>query len=264
MSHVKFKEQAAEMDAIRLVAVDVDGCLSAGEAQPIDLDLLRFIAELNDRSREDPWTPAVTYITGRGAEYVEVIQQLTRGYLPVIYEVGSAALLPATYQFVYSPFIAAEAFEHIREARERLVRTLGEAGRACCQPGLELTLSIYPIAPVTMEECKQEVDALLEPYRQNLKVEQSRTCIDVLPRGAGKDNGLRWLADLVQMPFSVMAGFGDSPNDQAFLELVAFSGAPANAHPQVKQTVDYVSPHPNGKGVRDFLERCLAHNQAQR
>ncbi len=106
MIHVKSRGLVGDSEAIRLVAVDVDGCLSAGEAQPIDLELLRFIAELNDRSREDPWTPAVTYITGRGAEYVEVIQQLTHGYLPVIYEVGSAALLPATYQFVYSPFIA--------------------------------------------------------------------------------------------------------------------------------------------------------------
>ncbi|MGQ9599291.1 MAG: HAD family hydrolase [Anaerolineae bacterium] len=264
MINVKAKRQTTDPGPIRLVVVDVDGCLSGGEAQPIDLDLLRFLAELNDQSREDPWTPAVTYITGRGAEYVEVIQQLTRGYFPVIYEMGAAALLPAAYQFIYSPFIATEAFEHIHEARERLACTLGRAKRAYYQPGLELTLSIYPVAPMTIEECKQEVDAILEPYRQNLKIEQSRTCVDVMPLGAGKDNGLRWLADLVQIPFSVMAGFGDSPNDRAFLDLVAFSGVPANAHPQVKQRVDYVSPYPNGKGVHDFLERCLAYNQARK
>lgn len=250
-----------EQDLLRLVAVDVDGCLSAGESQPIDLGLLQYMAELNDRSRQDPLAPAITFITGRSAQYVEVIQQLTRGYLPVIYEVGSAALLPQEYRFLYNPVLHPEVFESIRQARDRVRSTLGKANRAYYQPGLELTISVYPTPPVTLEECGREVDALIEPYRFWLKVERSRTCIDILPQEAGKATGLRWLADLAQIPFSAMAGIGDSPNDWPFLELVALSGAPTNAHPEVKGAVDYLSPWPEGQGVRDFLERCLEYNR---
>ncbi len=251
-------------ELLRLVAVDVDGCLSGGESQPIDLGLLQYMAELNDRSRQDPLVPAITFITGRSAQYVEVIQQLTRGYQPAIYEVGSAALLPQEYRFLYNPILRPEAFDSIRQARDRIRSTLGQANRAYYQPGLELTISVYPIAPVTMEECGREVEALIEPYRSWLKVERSRTCIDIVPREAGKATGLRWLADLAQVPFSAMAGIGDSPNDRSFLELVAFSGAPANAHPDLKGFVDYVSAFPEGRGVRDFLERCLEYNQTLR
>jgi hypothetical protein len=251
-------------ELLRLVAVDVDGCLSGGESQPIDLGLLGYMAELNDRSRQDPLVPAITFITGRSAQYVEVIQQLTRGYLPAIYEVGSAALLPQEYRFLYNPILRPEAFDSIRQARDLIWSTLGKANRAYYQPGLELTISVYPIPPVTMEECGQQVDALMEPYQEWLKVERSRTCIDILPREAGKATGLHWLADLAGVPFSAMAGIGDSPNDGPFLELVAFSGAPANAHPEVKGAVDHLSPWPEGRGVRDFLERCLEYNQGQR
>jgi HAD superfamily hydrolase (TIGR01484 family) len=248
-------------EMLHLVSVDVDGCLSAGEAQPIDLDVLRYIGQLNDRSRTDPLVPGISFITGRGAEYVEVIIQLTRAYLPAIYECGAAALLPAEYRFVYSPFLDPDAFEHIRRARDLFWSKLGKTKRAYYQPGLELTLSIFPLEPMTMDECRQEIQALYEPNQEQLMVQQARTCIDVLPQGGGKGNGLRWLSELTQLPFSTLAGIGDSPNDLPFLELVAFSGAPANAHPDVKRSVDYVSPYPEAKGVRDFLNQCLAYNQ---
>lgn len=248
-------------EILRIVAVDVDGCLSAGEAQPIDLDLLRYIGELNERSRNEPLVPGITFITGRGAEYVEVIIQLTRGYLPAIYECGAAALLPMEYRFVYSPFLDPDAFDHIRQARDLFWSELGKANRAYYQPGLELTLSVYPVEPMTMEDCNREIRALYEPYQQQLIVQQARTCIDILPQGGGKGNGLQWLSELTQLPFSEMAGIGDSPNDLPYLELVAFSGAPANAHGDVKQFVDYVSPYPEAQGVRDFLEHCLIYNQ---
>src|SRR5438874_2289956 len=53
---------------IRLIVVDVDGCLTAGEGQPLDFQALARIARTNMRARADPRTPSVTLCTAWPAE----------------------------------------------------------------------------------------------------------------------------------------------------------------------------------------------------
>jgi 3-deoxy-D-manno-octulosonate 8-phosphate phosphatase KdsC-like HAD superfamily phosphatase len=246
---------------IKLVAIDVDGCLSEGECRPLDLELLRYFGELNELSKSDPMVPAITHITGRSAQYMEVLIQLTRGYMPAIYESGAAALLPQNYRFLYSPYLKPHSLRNMRHARGLIADELEEKGLAFVQPGLELTLSAYPIEPFTMEQLYEQIILIFAPYRDDVIVEQTRTCVDVMPVGSGKAYGLRWLSELSSTPFTAMAGFGDSGNDLAFLDLVAYSGAPSNAVAETKESVKYLSPYSNGRGVRDFLEQCLRINK---
>jgi len=78
-----------------------------------------------------------------------------------------------------------------------------------------------------------------------------------LPAGIDKGQGVRWLAELVGISLDDMAGIGDSPPDLSFLRIVGRAAAPANAHPEVKAAVGYVSPFRNGKGVVDIIRRWM-------
>src|SRR6266516_3921295 len=130
---------------IRLIVVDIDGCLTAGEGRPLDFRSLAKIARFNSRARTDPRTPAVTLCSGRPAPYVEVMHQAIGGHVPALYEHGCGMLVPEHYGFRTHPSLQGVAQDEFRAAiklvRERLVGT----GRAYFQPGKEHSASLYPI-----------------------------------------------------------------------------------------------------------------------
>jgi hydroxymethylpyrimidine pyrophosphatase-like HAD family hydrolase len=81
------------------------------------------------------------------------------------------------------------------------------------------------------------------------------TCINVLVRGVDKAEGVRWLSRETGIPLGDMAGVGDSESDVKFMQLLRWSGAPANAHASVKQLAHYTSPYDDGPGLVDILAR---------
>ena len=64
----------------------------------------------------------------------------------------------------------------------------------------------------------------------------------------------------MEVPLSRIGGVGDSSSDLTFLTMVGFAAAPANAAPDVKERVHYVSPFEDGEGLMDILERCVAES----
>ena len=90
---------------IRLVVIDVDGCLTGGEGQPLDFRGLARVAQTNLRSRTDPYTPAVTLCTGRPAPYVEVMHQAVAGHVPALYD--AALRHPLVHALEHTFFMSA-------------------------------------------------------------------------------------------------------------------------------------------------------------
>ncbi len=58
------------MKKIELLAVDVDGCITRGEGEPVDIGVLSRLQEINALSGTDPDIPAVTLCTGRQQPFV--------------------------------------------------------------------------------------------------------------------------------------------------------------------------------------------------
>src|SRR5437867_4870928 len=80
---------------VRLVLLDIDGCLTAGEASPLNFGVLDQLQQVNRRAAEDPMVPAISLCTGRPEPYVELMTQAIAGYLPAIWENGAGLYLPA-------------------------------------------------------------------------------------------------------------------------------------------------------------------------
>lgn len=81
--------------------------------------------------------------------------------------------------------------------------------------------------------------------------------IEVLPAGASKGAGLRWLLEQMAVePAQVMA-IGDGENDIEMLEMVGLGVAMANAHPRLKAAADVQTGDNENSGVADAIGRFV-------
>jgi HAD superfamily hydrolase (TIGR01484 family) len=241
--------------AVRLAVVDIDGCLTPGEADDWNWEALQAIRELNRRARQGEAVPAITLCTGRQEPYVEVLMQAIGAYLPGIYENGCGLYFPDGYRFVEHPSVTAPVREALVAAKETLRRLVVAPGLGYFQPGKEASLTLYPLPGTSVSRLHQAVTASLSGHDAVFTVQASVSCVDVTPAGIDKGVGVRWLSEEIYIPLAHMGGIGDSASDLKFLRLVGQSAAPANAAAEVKAAVGYVSPYGDGDGVVDILSR---------
>lgn len=242
-------------NSVRLVVVDVDGCLTPGEGQPWNFEALSYVARLNREARHNPQMPAVTLCTGRQEPYVEVLMQAIDAHLAAIYENGGGLYFPQEYRFVESPRITRQMRETLSEVKAALRQEIVETGRGYFQPGKEVSLTLYPTHHTTVPELYRIAVGVLNAHQAHYTAQASVSCVDILPQGVDKGTGVKWLSDETGLPLAQIGGIGDSTSDLKFLRLVGHSAAPANATDEVKATVGYVSLYEDGDGVVDILHR---------
>jgi hydroxymethylpyrimidine pyrophosphatase-like HAD family hydrolase len=214
------------MTEIRLIVLDIDGVVSDGEAQPLDLRLFARLGAMNQAARTDPKRPSVTFCTGRPAPYLEVLLQAVDGHLPGVYENGAGI------------------YDH---------ETLIQDKTVYFQPGKQHSLTIFPVDPTRIQELKELTAQALGPLSEQVDLVYSTSCLNILPRGVDKGKGLTFLADKINIPMANMLGIGDSDVDLPFLQLVGHSAAPSNGNPNVKEMVEYISEEATSEGVREIL-----------
>ena len=242
---------------MRLVVIDVDGCLTPGEGQAWNFEALKYIARLNRRAQKGATKLAVTLCTGRQEPYVEVLMQAIDAHRPGIYENGGGLYFPREYRFVENPLITPEMREVLVRIKATLLREIVETGLGHFQPGKEVSLTIYPLGQVSVHDLHLATIEALVTFNAGYVVQASASCVDVTPKGVDKGAGVRWLSQKTGIPLDRMGGIGDSASDLAFLSIIGRSAAPANAVDEVKAAVDYVSPYEDGDGVVDILRRWV-------
>ncbi len=226
---------------------DIDGVITRGEGQPIDLPVIARLAELNRAAISDPERLAVTLCTGRQAPYVELMAQLTETFLPCIFEHGAGLFFPREfrYDFLVPPGYSAR----LAAVRTALDAPLLSRGKAFVQPGKEATMTLYPLS-ASLDEVFDTAQGVVT---NDWTVARNVQGVEVRPPGIDKALGLQRIADLLSMPLERFAGVGDSDPDLNFLHMCGFSTAPANATPAVREAVDYVSSQAYGDGLLDIL-----------
>lgn len=247
---------------IRLMLLDVDGCLTAGEASPLDFDVLRQLQDLNRRAAEDPCIPALTLCTGRPEPYVELLVQALGGYLPAIWENGAGLYFPVEYRFRFHPLLDHARLDAFDQVTQLVTRALIRPGLAYRQPGKEVSISLYPTERSSIDQVEVLARQTLEPLREHYWVQGGLTCVEVLPVGIHKGSGVRWLLDLVGLAPDQVLGVGDGPGDLEIFRATGLAATPANGHASLKAAADFVAPRAWSAGVLDILEWCIARNRA--
>jgi len=245
------------MSRLRLVVIDVDGCLTPGEGQPWNFEALKYIAQLNRRAQQDVTQLAVTLCTGRQEPYVEVMMQAIDAHLPGIYENGGGLYFPREYRFVENPLITPAIREALLEIKTVLRQEVVETGLGHFQPGKEVSLTLYPLGQVSVHQLYLATTKALETCNAGYIAQASVSCVDITPKGVDKGAGVRWLSREMGIPLAQIGGIGDSASDLKFLSIIGRSAAPSNAADEVKASVDYVSPYEDGDGVVDILHRWV-------
>ncbi len=240
------------MSDIQLIVLDIDGVVTSGEAQPLDLELLATLRAMNQAAGADPNQPTVTFCTGRPAPYLEVMLQAIDGQLPGVYENGAGIYDPPKYQFIPLPRIE-QSVNGFAEVTLRLQETLVHDKIVYFQPGKQHSLTLFAVDPERVPELKDLTAAALGPLSDRVDLVYSTSCLNVLPRGVDKGKGIQFLAEQIKIPPANMLGVGDSDVDLPFLRLVGHSAAPANANREVRDLVEYVSAEATTDGVRDIL-----------
>jgi hydroxymethylpyrimidine pyrophosphatase-like HAD family hydrolase len=236
---------------LRVILADVDGVITRGEGQPIDLDVLARLAAINARSRDDPRVPAITLCTGRQAPYVELMAQLVDCYLPCIFEHGAGLFFPKEYRFDIVDSDLGGLKAALKEAQ--IVPQ-----RAFVQPGKEASMSLYPLDGVSLDALQDAVAPVVSGSSFDLA--RNVNGLELRPRGIDKGTGAVRIATHLGIPLSEFAGVGDSDPDLSYLERVAFSAAPSNATEAVRAGVEYVASQPFGEGLLEIVTLVERHN----
>ncbi|HEY3062162.1 MAG TPA: HAD hydrolase family protein [Chloroflexota bacterium] len=240
---------------VRLVLSDVDGVITRGEGQPADLFVIERLAAWNRAALADALVPAVTLCTGRQAPYVELMAQMTEVFLPCIFEHGAGLFFPRAFRYQFDPLLGPDYSARLA----RLRAALREGGRFFVQPGKEATMTLYPLGNTTLDEVFEQASAVAADL--GFDVERNVQGIEVRPHGIDKGLGLRRLLDLLELSLDAAAGIGDSDPDLSFLELVAFSAAPANATDAVRSNVSCVANSAFGEGLLEILDTLAERNR---
>jgi HAD superfamily hydrolase (TIGR01484 family) len=241
---------------------DVDGVVTHGEGKPVDVPILERLAAYNADALRDPLVPAITLCTGRQAPYVELLAQLTGVFLPCIFEHGCGLFYPRAFRYAFHPALSRDYSARLAAVRALLEEPVLAARRAFVQPGKEASMTLYPLADTTVEELVQVTLGAIAPLDDEFGVAWNVNGVEVRPKGVDKGTAFRWLAGELGLPFEAFAGMGDSDTDLAFLNLVGFPAAPANATMVVREQVKLVSTHGYGEGLLDAIERVVQANRS--
>jgi len=245
---------------LRLVLVDIDGVLTPGEGGTAEPGLLPRVASWNDAAALDPMMPGISLCSGRQAPYVELMAQLTRAFLPCLFEHGAGMLQPRSFRFMFNPIVGAAPWRAVATLREA-IGELVDSGRAFVQPGKEATLTLYPLGSTTVAELATAAERALARGGSRFRVTPNLRCVELRPPEIDKGTGMRWLARELGIAHPAFAGVGDADDDLTFLRLVGYSAAPANASASVRSMVQYVSGEPFGEGLLEILGHLVDVNR---
>jgi hydroxymethylpyrimidine pyrophosphatase-like HAD family hydrolase len=249
---------------LRLVLADIDGVITRGEGQVIDIEVLQRLAAINAAARRDPCIPAIALCTGRQAPYVELMAQLVGVFLPCIFEHGAGLFFPTTFLYEFDTRLGPDYADRLAKLRAALDGPLIQPGRAFVQPGKEATMTLYPLGPLgkaSVAELTELVEDVVARVAPEYDVARNIHGVEVRPRGIDKGTGARRMAELLEIPLQAMAGVGDSDPDLSFLNCVGLSAAPANATPAVRQHVMYVANAAFGDGLLEIVALVEQRNR---
>ena len=229
---------------VRMVACDIEGCITPGKGVSLDLTEIARLREFL-RLRGD-----VSFVlcTGRPVPYVEAMGQvlsLVDSSAASICEGGGVLYLPSSDTCVYLA----------EEIDKKLIRERLGSGNWREEPGKSTCVSLYPGDGWSVADVYRRcVDAELHTA---FNVVMSSVAVDITHSGVDKLHGLRAAASAADLTLSEVLAIGDSWNDLTVLEAAGLSACPANAEAAIKGTADYVSQEACTRGVIDILGWAL-------
>ncbi len=219
---------------IKLFVTDLDGCISYPFKTP-KWETIRQIRELNIQSRQDEHIPPMSICTGRPYPYAEAVAQWLDIRLPFVFE--SAGLYIRNENRIHSALknTAGELdpINAMRDwMRERIVPEFPSAN-------IEFTKRMD--AGIVSPE-KEVIDRIIPIVQEKmtmdfpqLEMHTTDVSVNVLMPGNNKLQGMKLLAENLNISLENIAYIGDTGGDVLALEAVKLPFSPKNATAAVRK-----------------------------
>ncbi len=122
------------------------------------------------------------------------------------------------------------------------------------------TLELFGVGRViisTWESYLEITQKTIQDLGINLQIICNKGAVMVLPEGINKAFGLKALSEVMNLSLQQIVGVGDAENDCDFLEQCGYSVAVANALPEVKERVNWITQNSRGAGVIELINHLL-------
>lgn len=243
------------MPPLDAIVCDIDGCLGPESTAPLDAPALARIADYNAAAIARRDRPVLTLCTGRPQPFAECLCRLLNNTVyPVIAEMGVWLFDPRDNAYLLDPAITPDHVAAVHDAQAWIAATYGPRG-VVIQPGKAASISLWHRDTAYLMSLRPELAAAFDRRGWPLRVSNSVAWINCDLAHVSKGTGVGRFLAATGLPRERVGGIGDTMGDIAIRDAVAWFACPSNATADIKARADYVSPHPEVRGVLDILDR---------
>lgn len=242
----------------RWIISDIDGCLSPETSEAWNWDTFKQLAEFfQRRKKQGPYPVPLILSTGRPQPYVEVWAKLFDLRAPLVCENGAVIYTLIDNVSRLGPGVTPEKIQGLRNLRLYIEKELlPNQPEVVYQFGKEAQLSLFSQKPELFNEM---IDAIYQFVKQQggpkLLIQPSHYYLNISLAGVNKGEAIKLILNELGSNRNEAVGIGDTLGDLAIREQVNYFACPANAHKEIKEYADYVSPYPDILGVLDILHQ---------
>ena len=261
---IRHRQSKTPNRLIRLFVCDIDGCL-AEPYRAFDLEKLAELADCAARAEDAPAFPTVSLCSGRPYSYVEAVTQALGLTAPVLFESGGGCFAPAVARTTWHPDFTDALSEQLNTVRQWMTEDLLPGTAMSLDHGKRTQAGLVGPEADEIAAAAPRVRQFVEGHAPGLRTFATEVSVDVLAPGLTKKQGLRWLADRLDVALAEVAYIGDSEGDVEALESVGLPLAPANAEETVQRAVresgGRVMDERVLDGTLDAYRLCVARNE---
>ncbi len=242
----------------RWIISDIDGCLSPETSEAWNWEHFKQLAEFfHTRRKQGAYPVPLILCTGRPQPYVEVWAKIFDLHAPLVCENGAVIYTLEDNTSRFGPGVTPEKIQGLRNLRLYIEKELlPKQPEVVYQFGKEAQLSLFSKKP---ELFSKMVDAIHQFVKQQggpeLLIQPSHYYLNISLAGVNKGEAIKWILNTLGSHRNEAVGIGDTLGDLAIREQVHYFACPANAHKEIKEYADYVSPYPDILGVLDILHQ---------
>ena len=239
----------------RALATDYDGTLA--QDGRVDDDTLTALQHWQQSGRK------LILITGRLLDDLQTVFPPITLFDWIVAENGALLYQPATQTEKLIATRPSDAFintlrDRLQAAQQDLSATASEEFPFLIKNRLFSPLSVGKVMVATWQPYDAIAQDLIQEMHLEIQIILNKGAVMLLPTGIDKAAGLRAVAHELDVGLEAIVGLGDAENDLAFLEISGFSIAVANALPEVKQRVDWVTTAERGAGVIEAIQKIAS------
>lgn len=232
---------------IRLIALDIDGCL-IGPDERLEFSALETLKQVALN------TP-IALCTGRSDTYTDrFLKMLGTCSVPSIVENGCFLYDPSP-ALVSHPELPKDLgiFEDIRNLiQEKLPEVSIEPDKKIC-------VSLHLPSDMLIDELFRKTVSLLGEFSDLISITHSSAAVDITPRGIDKRAGLEFLSGYAGIAPAAILAIGDAKNDLSSLVYAGYAGCPGNASEEIIALVRQKGGHAAEAAYTDGVIEILRH-----